>query len=312
MVVHWDDVEESLRAHGHIRATRQRLGAAAGAHTIGASRWRIGAGDVCSPAHVHADEEEIFFVLDGAGFAWQDGRSFPVSAGDVLVFPAGGAPHTIFGGPIDVLAFASGSTTGLTWVQRANMLLAKPRWIPLESEHPFAVEARLGPLAPGEVVDPADERPPWIVGISDVEGMPVTRGRTDQTLTDLGRGGGARAAGLVHVVIAPGAYGNPPHCHSAEEELFVVLDGEGHLELHEPDAVVRWPLRRGSVVARPPGTGVSHAFRAGTDGPLTLLAYGQRDTGDTCFYPHDGSVRLQGLGRLRFRVEPVDDRDAPW
>jgi uncharacterized cupin superfamily protein len=307
MVVHWDDVEESLRDHGHIRAVRQRLGAAAGARTIGASRWRIAEGDVCSPAHTHPDEEEIFFVLDGAGFAWQDGRSFPVSAGDVLVFAADGPPHTIVGGPIDVLAFGTGSPTGLCWMPRSDTMWVGSTWLPLGSPPPFDVEAKLGAPELGEVVDPADERPSWIVGITDVEGMPITRGRTDQTLTDVGRAGGSQASGLVHVVIAPGAYGNPPHCHSAEEELFVVLDGEGTLELHEHGTIVQWPLRRGSVVARPPGTGVAHAFRAGDGGPLTLLAYGQRDTADTCFYPLDQTVRLQGLGRLRFRVEAVQE-----
>lgn len=310
MVVHWDDVEESLRAHGPIRARRQRLGAAAGARTIGASRWRIDAGDACSPPHAHADEEEIFFVLAGGGHAVQDGRAYPVAAGDVLVFPADGPAHAVVGGPLELLAFGSGSTTGLAFLPRSNTMWLNPRWLPLDGPSPFDAEAQLGPVALGEIVDPADGRPPWIVSVTDVEGMPVTRGTTDQTLTDLGRKGGAQLSGLVHVVIAPGAMGNPPHCHSAEEELFVVLDGSGHLELYEHDQIVQWPVRPGSIVARPPGTGVSHAFRAGPEQALTLLAYGQRDARDLCFYPRSSSVRIQGLGRLRFAVEPLDDREA--
>ena len=31
--------------------------------------------------------------------------------------------------------------------------------------------------------------------------------------------------------LGPGATGSPPHCHSEEEELFVILDGAGLLEL---------------------------------------------------------------------------------
>ena len=68
----------------------------------------------------------------------------------------------------------------------------------------------------------------------------------------------------------------PPHCHSAEEELFVVLDGDGELELTPtpsawPDAVTgTFPVRAGSTVARPAGTRVAHCFRAGAGG-LTLL-----------------------------------------
>ena len=55
-------------------------------------------------------------------------------------------------------------------------------------------------------------------------------------------------------------------------------------------------MRAGSVVARPPGTGVAHAFRAG-DGRLTLLAYGTREPNDIVFFPRSGKVaaaRAQG------------------
>ena len=72
---------------------------------------------------------------------------------------------------------------------------------------------------------------------------------------------------------------SPPHCHSAEEELFVVLDGDGTLLLGDDEH----PVRTGSIVARPPGSGVAHAFRAGDSG-LTLLAFGTRDPNDIVFY----------------------------
>ena len=55
------------------------------------------------------------------------------------------------------------------------------------------------------------------------------------------------------------------------------------------------PLRAGDVVARPAGTGVAHALRAGAEG-LTYLAFGTREPGDMCFYPQSGRVSLRGLG----------------
>ncbi len=58
----------------------------------------------------------------------------------------------------------------------------------------------------------------------------------------------------------------PPHCHSAEEEIFVVLEGDGQLLLWEDDGVAEHAVGPGSVVARPPGTGVAHAFRGGETG----------------------------------------------
>jgi uncharacterized cupin superfamily protein len=105
---------------------------------------------------------------------------------------------------------------------------------------------------------------------------------------------------------------NPPHCHSAEEEIFVVLDGAGTLEL--------WPhprfggeheahdVRRGSVVARPAGSGHAHTFRAGADG-LTALAYGTRDPRDVTYYPRSGKVNIRGIGLIG-RLEVLDYWDG--
>jgi uncharacterized cupin superfamily protein len=55
-------------------------------------------------------------------------------------------------------------------------------------------------------------------------------------------------------------------------------------------------------VARPAGTGVAHAFRAGSAG-LRLLAYGQLDPNDMTYYPRSRKVALRGLG-VRFEVDP--------
>lgn len=300
MLVHWDEVEATDRAFGDIRATRQRLGAAAGAEAIGLSRFRIPAGARNAPAHEHADEEEIAFVLDGEGLCWHDGRAHPVRAGDAIVFRADEGPHTLLG-PLDVLIFASGSDTGLTWLPRPSVMWARPRWLPLDAPHPFEAEAAAGPL---EVPEPETRRPPAIVALADVEERPQRIGATDHVRRDLGTAAGSRRSGLKHVTIAPGAEGSPPHCHTAEEELLVVLRGGGVLRLGGEEH----PVRAGSVVSRPPGTGVAHAFTAGPEG-LELLAYGQRDPRDVCFYPRSSKVFIRGLGAI-FRVERLDYWDG--
>ena len=93
----------------------------------------------------------------------------------------------------------------------------------------------------------------------------------------------------------------PPHVHSAEEELFVVLEGDGTLELW-PDEV--HPVRAGSVVARPPGTQVAHAFRGGENG-LTLIAWGTREPNDICWYPRSKKLFWRGVGVIG-RIEELD------
>ena len=301
MVTHMEDIPARERAHGDIRATRQLLGRAAGATEIGASRWRIPAGARNAPAHVHADEEEIFHVLDGAGFAWHEGHAYAIAAGDTIVARIGAGAHTLFGGPLDVLAFGEGSDTHLTWLPRANVMWAGPRWLPLDGPHPFEAEAALGPL---ERPEPEGQRPPWIVALDDLATERIQHGATDLTRRRPGQVAGARRSGLNHVVIAPGAESHPPHCHSADEELFIVLDGDGVLRLGDDEQ----PVRRGHVVARPPATGVPHSWVAGPAG-LTLLAYGQRRKEDACFYPRSGKIGSRGLGVV-FRVEAVDYWDG--
>jgi uncharacterized cupin superfamily protein len=49
------------------------------------------------------------------------------------------------------------------------------------------------------------------------------------------------------------------------------------------------------VIARPPGTGVAHTFRAGEKG-LEFLAYGTRHPADMCYYPRSNKIAFRGLG----------------
>jgi len=102
-------------------------------------------------------------------------------------------------------------------------------------------------------------------------------------------------------MLAPGSGSAQPHCHSAIEELFVVLKGDGVLLLGPGED--EHPVRTGSLVSRRAGTGVAHGFRAG-DGGMTMLMYSDVDPNDMCFYPRSGKVLMRGLGVV-FRPEQV-------
>ena len=96
----------------------------------------------------------------------------------------------------------------------------------------------------------------------------------------------------------------PPHCHSVEEEIFVILEGDGVLVLDEEET----PVRAGNVVARPPGTGVAHMLRAGERG-LTYLAYGTREPGDACYYPRSNKIAFRGVNVIA-RLDRLDYWDG--
>ena len=299
MVVHLDDVPAEAIDRAVLRGTRWRVGPVAGCVRVGLSRYRLGPGERAMPVHVHADEEELFVVLAGSGLSWQGGRTHAVAAGDVVLHRAGGEAHTIVGAEdeaLDVLAFGSGSATGLTWLPRAGAFWAGPHWVPPAGPDPFAAEDAAGPL---ELPPPEPGRPATIVAIDALAAERWGEGDVATLLRDPGGALETVLAGLSVIDVEPGALSGPPHCHSAEEELFVVARGDGSVLLGDDEH----PVREGSVVARPAGTGVAHAFRAGPGG-LRLLAYGQRDPRDTTFYPRSQKVALRGLG-VRFRVEQV-------
>jgi uncharacterized cupin superfamily protein len=278
-------------ANGHLRGAWRDLGRAAGTRTVGLRRIEIAAGHFSTPAHEHGADEEIFFVLGGEGLLWQEGKTYEVRREDCIVHKPRRGAHTLRAGEagLDVLVFGQRRDPALTALPRAGVAWSFPRWVALAGgDSPFTREAAAGPP---ECPAPAPERPPHVVALEDVPAILGGRARR------AGQAAGASATGLNHVVLAPGAQGAPAHCHSVEEELFVVLDGGGVLELWErgaqrPD---EHELRAGDVVSRPAGSGVAHALRPGDQG-ITYLAYGAREPSDMCFYPQSGRVSLRGLG----------------
>src|SRR3954451_10643690 len=96
--IHWDDVPEKCFALDPLRGRVSHLGEAAGAVEIGVGRWRPEPGCQTTPAHVEGGEEEITFVLAGAGVAWIDGATHPIGPGDTIVYRVDEGPHTFVAG----------------------------------------------------------------------------------------------------------------------------------------------------------------------------------------------------------------------
>jgi uncharacterized cupin superfamily protein len=149
----------------------------------------------------------------------------------------------------------------------------------------------------------------------ELEGSRRERGHIAATWTPLS-GPNAITVGVDRVRIDPGMWSTPLHLEGSDEELFVVLDGSGTLELFPSargsqgytTAPESHPVGAGSTVVRPAATRVAHAFRAGPEG-LTLLAYGTRDSNDIAYYPRSNKLYLRGVGVLA-RVELLDYWDG--
>jgi uncharacterized cupin superfamily protein len=302
-VAHWDEVESFHSAKGEMDATWQRLGAAAGTRSVGVSRVRIEPGKLPTPPHSHGASEELYFVLAGSGLAWQDGEVHEVRPLDCVIHRADEMEHTFVAGPdgLELLVFGTRHPTELGWLPRSRAIRFGWPWVEGRDDDPWDVEATVEPLAVG---DPAP-RPPNIRNVDEVDPETVRH----QTFSYFTPDETTRLAGLAWERIAAGHRGSVPHCHSAEEEIFVILDGTATLELWpRGEEVEERPLRAGHVVARPPGTKISHSFRAGADG-VTMLVYGTCDPNDMCFYPRSNKISWRGLGVMG-RIEALDYFDG--
>jgi uncharacterized cupin superfamily protein len=303
-IAHLDEVDRHPVEVGHLRATWSFPAQAAGAVRAGVAHLEIPAGGWSTPAHEHGAEEEIFYVLSGRGLSWQKGETSEIDEGDCILYAPRRGAHTLQATEdLDVLAFGPRLYDEAPRFPRLDASLLGNRLVASTGSTDglpvqFTREAELGRP---ELPEPGP-RPATIVNVRDVEEKETARPRIARTRRDLGRAIGSVTTGLKHIDVVPGKLSAPLHCHSLEEEIFVVLDGDGLLLLGDGEL----PVRKGSVVSRPAGTGVAHAFRAG-DGGLTLLAYGTREPGDLCFYPTSSKVGIAGAW---FRVEPLDYWDG--
>ena len=311
----WDETARELFEEGPLAAYWTDLGDAAGSVTVGVNRIEILPGKRSGPVHTEGEEEEIFWVLGGSGLSWQEGETYEVGPGDCLVHLAGEHAHTLVAGEegLDVLAFGMRAYAEMGYLPRAGVMRHGRATIDLspDTRHPWEREAAAGELE----LPPPSTRPDRIVNVADVSPRERHGSTVASEQRELGRAAGSQRTGLNHVTVPPGMLNVPPHCHSAEEELFVVLEGAGGLELTPSPRQAAYgakqtehEVRRGTVVSRPAGTGIAHTFRAGPDG-LTLLAYGTRDPNDICYYPRSRKISWRGVGLIG-RIEHVDYWDG--
>ncbi len=121
---------------------------------------------------------------------------------------------------------------------------------------------------------------------------------------------GARKLGYNLTVLPPGKVQCPFHSHHGEEEMFLILEGEGELRFGDQ----RFPIRKHDVIACPTG-GAEVAHQIINTGTVTMryLALSNLVDVDTCEYPNSQKVSIvagkRGEGGLRkmFRAETTVD-----
>ena len=85
-------------------------------------------------------------------------------------------------------------------------------------------------------------------------------------------------------IVPPGKRACPYHFHYAQEEVFIVLEGEGTLRV--AGAMIR--IHAGDVISIPPGPEYPHHIHNTSDKPLKYLSLSTREFPDIAEYPDSG------------------------
>jgi uncharacterized cupin superfamily protein len=97
-------------------------------------------------------------------------------------------------------------------------------------------------------------------------------------------GTAARKLGAGVDIVPPGKRSCPYHFHYAQEEMFIILEGEGTLRV----AGEMIPIRAGDVIGIPPGPEYPHQIINTSSAPLKYLSISTQEVPEVCEYPDSG------------------------
>jgi uncharacterized cupin superfamily protein len=143
-----------------------------------------------------------------------------------------------------------------------------------------------------------------VVRIADLPLEPYSQGNSYQS-ADVGLAVriGLTQIGASYSEVPPGKTGCPFHVHHVEDEMFVILEGEGIYRFGSE----RYPVRAGDVLGAPRG-GVEYAHKLTNTGdhPLKYISISTKSDIEVCEYPDSGKfmvfskVAAGGAGKLRY------------
>ena len=123
----------------------------------------------------------------------------------------------------------------------------------------------------------------------------------DSVCGSVSTGTAARKLGAGYDILAPGQRACPYHFHHGQEEMFVILEGQGSLRV----AGELLPLRAGDLVFIPPGPDYPHQIINTSDAPMRYLSISTQERPEVCEYPDSGKLSVLGRGVHR-QVDAVD------
>lgn len=137
--------------------------------------------------------------------------------------------------------------------------------------------------------------------IRNINEVPLTRQHReplyDSVCGSVSQGTAARQLGASFDVLAPGKCSCPYHFHHAEEEMFIVIEGEGSLRV----AGELLAIRAGDVLFIPAGPEYPHQIVNTSGAPLKYLSISTQSKVEICEYPDAGKLGVFGEGLRHFQ-----------
>ena len=154
----------------------------------------------------------------------------------------------------------------------------------------------------------------WSTRFTNPQPPPEERYGAD--VADIGRKIGARKLGYNVTLIDVGKAAYPAHAHRINEEMFLVLEGEGELRVGE----ARFEVRHGDIIACPPGgPETAHQLRNTGPRPLKVLSVSTFEPVDVIDYPDSNKTAYgvmtagpDGKPQLKRGITLNDDQPGYW
>ena len=104
--------------------------------------------------------------------------------------------------------------------------------------------------------------------------------------------------------VKPGAESVKYHSHSKQEEFYLIMSGKGLLRIDGEKILIR----KGDVISKPAGKGITHQFINDSSEILQILDIGTREKDDIITYPDENVMYLKDK-KLVFNI---DDNIKNW
>jgi uncharacterized cupin superfamily protein len=126
----------------------------------------------------------------------------------------------------------------------------------------------------------------------------------DSRCARLARATAASKLGASIDTVAPGKRACPYHCHHAQEEMFIILAGQGTLRVAGETLAVS----AGDVIFIPPGPEYPHQLINTSQAPLKFLSISTREPVEVVHYPDSDKVLAvaPGMGHMTARSAHLD------